>query len=300
MNKRLKVSIGIPIYNEEENIQNLLNSIALQQEIDIVETIIINDGSTDNTLQRIMELDTKLKQNLKMEVINLERNRGMANALNIIFNKAKGDLLLIIPSDLFLPNPKSLFKLIEPFLYDHEVGLTSCLYKIVLEKSDIAGLAYRFSSFLLKEMVKIKEVYGIGAVWAVSKDVYSKITFPNTWRLDLYLYLFSKSLNKKFFFIRELEPFFILRRKNTIRTFISRQMRSRSIPQTHLNKFGESVKRELEIPLQVLISIMIHVFKKHPYEGICWMLLKTIAYLYRKIGESKVSYSWRKFEDIEV
>jgi len=40
----MNVTVGIPVYNEEKNIQKLLKSLALQEGIFIEKTIIVNDG----------------------------------------------------------------------------------------------------------------------------------------------------------------------------------------------------------------------------------------------------------------
>ena len=71
--KDKKVSIIIPVYNAEKNICLCLNSI-LNQTYKNLEIIIVNDGSTDNSLEIINEYK-KIYEN-KIIVINKENSRG--------------------------------------------------------------------------------------------------------------------------------------------------------------------------------------------------------------------------------
>lgn len=109
------VSIGIPVYNEERNIQRLLNSLAEQEEIRIEKTIIVNDGSTDNTLKKISEISKVTKRKLNIQLINLKRNEGKSNALNLIFKSANSDYLVLLDSDVYFPETSTLKRLLECF-----------------------------------------------------------------------------------------------------------------------------------------------------------------------------------------
>ena len=94
----MKVSIIIPAYNESETILTLLTRISripipkIQKEI-----IIINDGSTDDTLEKIIEF-SKNKKNII--IINKKKNIGKGFAVRVGLKKASGDILLIQDADL--------------------------------------------------------------------------------------------------------------------------------------------------------------------------------------------------------
>jgi glycosyltransferase involved in cell wall biosynthesis len=95
----LLVSVIIPIYNEEENIQplyNTLTSVMSDQEYDY-ELLFIDDGSSDRTfklLQPIEEKDSKVK------LLSFRRNFGKAAAWAAGFDHAKGDVVVTIDADL--------------------------------------------------------------------------------------------------------------------------------------------------------------------------------------------------------
>jgi cellulose synthase/poly-beta-1,6-N-acetylglucosamine synthase-like glycosyltransferase len=89
--KKPKVSVIIPAYNEEAHILSCLEAIQKQDFRGNMEVIVVNDGSTDRTA----EIASKYPVNL----IDLKTNRGKANALNVGIKHSKGDILVFSDSD---------------------------------------------------------------------------------------------------------------------------------------------------------------------------------------------------------
>ena len=97
MNKKL-ITIGIPCYNAENTIAKTIQSIINQTYTDW-ELIIINDGSSDNSLTEMNNFCDD-----RIIVINRE-NRGLPAALNEIAQLAKGKYLARMDADdIMLPN----------------------------------------------------------------------------------------------------------------------------------------------------------------------------------------------------
>ncbi len=94
----MKVSIIIPTYNESDTILILLKKIS-RLSIPRVkkEIIIINDGSTDDTLKKIIEFSRNRKNII---IINNKKNVGKGFAVKIGLEKASGNILLIQDADL--------------------------------------------------------------------------------------------------------------------------------------------------------------------------------------------------------
>ncbi len=88
------VSAIVPAFNEEKTVFNVIST--LQSSSLINEVICINDGSSDRT-KEILE---RFKNDKKVKVINLDKNKGKGNALAVGIKHSKGDILLFIDADL--------------------------------------------------------------------------------------------------------------------------------------------------------------------------------------------------------
>ncbi len=110
MNKKIFVSVVIPAYNAERFIKNAITSVYAQSYRPI-EIIIVNDGSTDQTINIIEDFKhTVLDREVYIKIINLKENKGAANALNIGFKESKGDYICWLSADDVFINPKKIEK----------------------------------------------------------------------------------------------------------------------------------------------------------------------------------------------
>ncbi|MBS5037704.1 MAG: glycosyltransferase family 2 protein [Fusobacterium sp.] len=93
--KEIKISVIVPVYNTSKFLEKCLNSI-IEQNFKDIEIIIINDCSTDNSLEIINEL---IKTDSRIILINKEKNEGLSAARNSGIKIAKGEYVLHIDSD---------------------------------------------------------------------------------------------------------------------------------------------------------------------------------------------------------
>jgi len=93
------VSVIIAMYNSEDTIKYALDSVFSQTYKGNIEIIIINDGSTDNSLEVVKnyELNNR-KENISFKIINKE-NGGVSSARNEGFKVATGKYIAILDSD---------------------------------------------------------------------------------------------------------------------------------------------------------------------------------------------------------
>ena len=107
----MKLSIIIPVYNEEKTILHVISRLE-KQAIPLVEKeiIVVNDGSTDATESKIKNLKFKIK-NLK--IFRHTKNLGKGAAVKTGIKNATGDYIIIQDADLEY-NPKYLPILIKP------------------------------------------------------------------------------------------------------------------------------------------------------------------------------------------
>jgi len=111
------ISIVVPIFNEEDNILKLSESITKNLSEINYEVLFINDGSTDNSEENILII-TKKYSNFKL--INLRRNYGQTAAMQAGFDHSIGEI--IIPMDGDLQNdPKDIPMLIDKINEGYDV-----------------------------------------------------------------------------------------------------------------------------------------------------------------------------------
>ena len=114
----MKLSVIIPIYNEEESLDNLFKELSdLFTDESGTEIIFINDGSTDQTLSI---LEHKIKNYSRWKILNLYRNYGKSVALQAGFDTAKGEIIATMDADL-QDNPKEIYRLIDELNKGYDV-----------------------------------------------------------------------------------------------------------------------------------------------------------------------------------
>ena len=95
--KKMKISVLIPVYNGEKFIENCVYSV-INQKFKDIEIIIINDGSSDNTGYICRELEKKYHNITYL----IQKNLGVSAARNKGIQNAKGEYLLFLDSDDYL------------------------------------------------------------------------------------------------------------------------------------------------------------------------------------------------------
>ena len=105
-----KVSIIIPCYNEEKDLPICLGSLT-KQSYKNFETIIVDDGSSDNTLDIAKKFRTKI---LKQD------HQGPGKARNLGAKNARGEILVFVDADMHF-DKDYLKNLVSPILADMEI-----------------------------------------------------------------------------------------------------------------------------------------------------------------------------------
>jgi glycosyltransferase involved in cell wall biosynthesis len=107
----MTLSVVIPVYNEEENVRLLHESLrnALDPLNQEYELLFVDDGSTDTTLPILEEIQA---QDNKVVVLNLRRNFGQTAAFAAGFDFSRGDVVVTMDGDL-QNDPADIPKLLE-------------------------------------------------------------------------------------------------------------------------------------------------------------------------------------------
>lgn len=115
---RPTVSVLVPCMNEEKSIARSIARIYAEGYPDeLREVIVVNDGSSDNTLAEMLRAQASFP---KLVVVDFERNRGLCYGMAYSTLLARGDYCVYVDSDTFLM-PGAVAKLMQGFI-DPTVG----------------------------------------------------------------------------------------------------------------------------------------------------------------------------------
>ncbi len=168
------VSFLVPAYNEENTLEDTINSLLkIKYPKEKKEIIIINDGSKDKTLKIANEL---AKNHKEIKVLD-KPNSGKANSLNEAIKIAKGELIAVTDADSY-PNPDSLIKMVGHFEDKNVAAVTSRV--LVKNKNNLLGrfqvLDYSIIAWTRKLLDFVDSVYVTnGPLSIYKKSVVKKV-----------------------------------------------------------------------------------------------------------------------------
>lgn len=165
----MKLSVVVPCYNEAASLEQFHKSLSevLQKEKLSYEIIMVDDGSYDDTTQKIIELNNKDKN---VKGISFSRNFGKESAMLAGLKFASGDYIAIMDADM-QHSPDKLIEMYRKLLEDPNYD-SICAYKS--NRSDESGLKrtlvaifYRFNNIISD----VKLLPGASDFRAFKKDV---------------------------------------------------------------------------------------------------------------------------------
>ena len=169
------VTIVIAARNEERNLPGKLSAIeALEYPADLLETIVVSDGSTDRTAEILLQAH----QRVRLMPLVLPVSVGKAEALNRAVTQARGEILVFLDTRQAL-DQVAVRELVSCFA-DDEVGAVSG--ELMLEAADgspsgdALGIYWRLEKLTRKLESETGSVVGVtGAIYAMRRELYQPI-----------------------------------------------------------------------------------------------------------------------------
>lgn len=137
---KTQLSIVIPIYNEEKNIDKLYKSIiaAVPKVIPHYEIIFVNDGSSDKSLKLIEKLRSK---NKKVKYLSFSRNFGHMAAVDAGLSASVGQKIVVMDADL--QDPPSII----PKMYKKSLEGFDVVYGVKIKRKEKLVRRVAFETF---------------------------------------------------------------------------------------------------------------------------------------------------------
>lgn len=173
------ISIIIPAYNEKGNIGILLDRIDKYLENIKYEIVIVDDSSTDGTI----EIINKLLDKYPVESVVRTRIKGLASAVVEGFRHAKGDIIVVMDADFQHP-PDRIISLVEELNKGSDIVIASRhngeFGNFNIVRSTISKGANVIAKVLFPKLSNIKDVQS--GFFALKRDIVNNVVLNHVGR----------------------------------------------------------------------------------------------------------------------
>ncbi len=276
LEKKLSVSIGIPAYNEEANIKQLLEALLKQKQEDYVLTqiIVANDGSVDKTIAEASSIN-----DARIMILNDNQRQGQYFRQNQIIDHFKGDVLVLLNADMVPKNEFTINSIVRVFS-DPKIGLASGRVEPLPSNNffeKVINYSVEIKDYIASNLNNGKNILTCrGAYRAFSKEFLTGFRFPKVVNEDAYTYLWCINNGYKYSFVADSV---ILYRSPDNAEDHKRQSRRFINGQEGLKQYfnPEQVIKEHHVPFLLLLKASVIYFFKNP------ILFSTYFFNYVKI-----------------
>ena len=244
------VSIIMGVYNAQEFLNRAIDSI-LSQTYKDWEFIICDDGSTDNTPAILQQYDDP-----RIRVIRSEKNKGLAEALNLCINASEGSYLARQDADDFSDFDR--LRVQVEFMKSHpEVDILGCSVHLINEDNHVWGYRPSSKDFSLDEW--LRDVQIIHPTVMMKKEIMLKVGKydPSAIRVEDYELWMRMILHRvNFFNLDQPLYFYRLGRSDYKKRKVKNRIKAVQVRLKYLPKFDYPLCGYLYI-CKTLIAIII-------------------------------------------
>jgi len=243
-----KVTIGIPVYNQEKNIDNLLSYLYKSHFNFDFDILVVTSGCTDNS---VLVVKKWIKQFHKIKHLNEKLRLGKFVAMNKILENAKEEIIIFINADT-LPKKGALNSLLNPFS-NPDVGAVTGR-PIPTQSSGIIGY-FQHLIWNLHHEVSFSFPKITGEICAIRKSLIRKI--PNKIvNDDAY---FAAVISKTHKIVYQPDAKCLMIEKLDFKSYIKKRRR---IAQGYLQL--KKLNLDISVPLPLLLKSILKIIAREP------------------------------------
>ncbi len=292
MNKQIQVTIGIPAYNEEKNIQNVLSGILAQNQTSwkLKEVFVICDGCTDKTAKKAREVERNV-----ITVIDDGLRKGKTERLNELFKMVQGEVLIMFDGDIAFSNTDVITNLLQPF-EDTKVMLVGGNSRPFTPKTFVEKAVYSTFTVFYESRKRIRKGHNVfgatGSILAARQTFIKNITIPKVVSEDAYLYLYCITRKHIFKYVDEAVIYYKL--PTNFKDYIKQVLRSSPVSVTTemYPFFGERANKEFKRPAGFYIQHIMAAFMQNPLGVTVVVLINLLCSPLQKIVIQNYKLDW--------
>ena len=189
------LSIVIPCFNEADNIFPLFQKIEeILQKDNSIEFVIVDNGSTDNTLNNI--ISTNLYKEKRIELLKIQNNIGYGHGIMSGVNIAQGQFIGWCHADL-QTEPMDVLNAFSSKI--DNLKDEKCIIKGLRKNRNIFDSIFTFGMSIFASLVFMKKINDINAQPKLFPRSFLELIkdYPKDFSLDLYILIMAKSNNYK-------------------------------------------------------------------------------------------------------
>lgn len=172
------VDVVIPAYNASAYIKQTLESVALQ-DLALAKIIVVNDGSTDNTLEVVTQFIAK-HPSLQVQIIN-QANAGLSAARNAGIRASTAPFIALLDADdIWLADKLNIQLAVFNQSNDELLGLVYCGYSLINQNSSplppsIGIIKPKLRGEISKKLLTGNFISGSGSAVLIKSEVFQKV-----------------------------------------------------------------------------------------------------------------------------
>lgn len=297
--KKPTVTIGIPAYNAEANIGRMLAALTKQQckRVAITHIVVLSDASEDKTIQKAEQI-----KNSKINIHSNATRQGFAYGVKTILTSNDSDIVVMLNDDIVIKDNFMIEKLCAPILTNSYVGLVGGnvdslpSHNFIQKTAEISHMLFKRMAFAMP--TKHNKLTCDGKILAVSRNFYSKLTYPkflgDMGNVDSYLYFSCLKNGFLYRFAEKATVYF--KHVDTLPDFIKFAIRNRNSSRTMNREFKRLAEKEYRTSKRLFAYVrMSEVFLFLPYLVTLFGIHYAVEFITR-IKKSHFSQIWSTVE----